>query len=64
MNEERCDNCMFVKAWESKPIQRVFYLCRRYPPTVVCNEDDQFPAVPHDDWCGEWQSKRESEGAK
>lgn len=49
-----CGNCMFFLASE-----RVTGTgsCRRFPPVVSPVSDGEFPAVNHEEWCGEWKGK-------
>ena len=47
--EEQCKKCKFFGP---------FAQCRRYPPSVDFKTDnDQFPIVKEDWWCGEFKYK-------
>lgn len=51
--KESCANCKFAKKHND-----IHFECRRYPKTVVINQQkDVYPSVECDDWCGEWKVK-------
>ncbi len=57
MNNERCENCKFVRE------DGYNYFCRRNAPVPVSArvlfEWAAWPTVELDDWCGQWEKKRD-----
>lgn len=53
---ETCENCKYAKYTDH--LNMGYFLCRRYPPTVVpeCASVDPFPVVKSNTWCGEYES--------
>lgn len=53
MTERRCGNCRFYDSLCGQ-------ICRRHPPMPTISRT-YWPSVHHNDWCGEWTPKEESE---
>ena len=58
MKEKRkCKDCFFKDKWDGK--------CHRFPPALVGQSYNYavalFPEVGLDEWCGEWQERKEED---
>jgi hypothetical protein len=58
MDEELCQNCIYVKKTEND-FYDVKFFCRRYPPQLDSNNVSSFPEVMNNyhNWCGEYKTK-------
>ena len=59
MNERTCEWCRWFVRHHSSDDSRRHLLpgqCRRYPP--VLDNDDGFPGVSEQEFCGEWADRR------
>ena len=59
--KEACESCRF---WLADPVEGGVGRCRRFPPSPVVEGrlcvSTLFPLVGSGNWCGEYQSRKES----
>ena len=60
--DESCKDCRFFKIhiyqFDETSIESDYGSCHRYPPEVTMDTDQNgFPMVQKDNWCGEFQQK-------
>ena len=59
---ERCETCRYWNKGTHVPSGMTVYTCRRTPPTP--GAITLWPITKHDDWCGEWRARGESEAER
>lgn len=61
---ERCENCRFWEHYRHR-MGQFRGMCRRFPPTPIYTKRPPvpmlFPETQKDDWCGEFQPRKENE---
>ena len=54
--DECCAKCRFL--WDPATVNP--WECRRFPPVITHERYFVFPDVDDDDWCGEFQPRKET----